>query len=130
MNDTSELKLSGLQLDVMQAVWDAGEATVAQVQAGLAARELAYTTVATLLKRLEARGLLESTRDGREIVYRASVSARSVRKSMVSELVSNLFHGDPRELVAHLVRESEIRPGDIERARELLARNDKDKTDE
>ena len=66
MNDTSELKLSGLQLDVMQAVWDAGEATVAQVQAGLAARELAYTTVATLLKRLEARGLLESTRDGRE----------------------------------------------------------------
>ena len=49
---------------------------------------------------------------------------------MVSELVSNLFHGDPRELVAHLVRESEIRPGDIERARELLARNDKDKTDE
>lgn len=130
MNDASELKLSGLQLDLMQAVWDAGEATISQVQDAVAARNLAYTTVATLLKRLELKGVLESTRDGREIVYRASVSARSVRKSMVTELVSSLFHGDPRELVAHLVRESEIRPGDIERARDLLARTDKDKTDE
>ena len=84
----------------------------------------------TLLKRLESKGVLESTRNGREIVYRASISARSVRQSMVAELVANLFNGDPRELVAHLVRESEIRPGDIERARELLARTDKDKTDE
>lgn len=130
MNDNPELKLSGLQLDLMQAVWDAGDATVAQVQAAVTARKLAYTTVATLLKRLEAKGLLESDRNGREIVYRASVTASSVRKSMVSELVSNLFNGDPRELVAHLVRESEIRPGDIERARDLLARAKKDKTDE
>ncbi|MEX0900350.1 MAG: BlaI/MecI/CopY family transcriptional regulator [Gammaproteobacteria bacterium] len=130
MNDTSEFKLSGLQLDLMQAIWDAGEATVAQVHEAVAARGLAYTTVATLLKRLESKGALESTRNGREIVYRASVSARSVRKSMVADLVSNLFNGDPRELVAHLVRESEIRPGDIDRARDLLARANKDKTDE
>ena len=130
MSTESEFKLSALQLDLMQAVWDAGEATVAQVQDAVAGRELAYTTVATLLKRLESKGVLESTRNGREIVYRASISARSVRQSMVAELVANLFNGDPRELVAHLVRESEIRPGDIERARELLARTDKDKTDE
>ena len=130
MSTESEFKLSALQLDLMQAVWDAGEATVAQVQDAVAGRELAYTTVATLLKRLESKGVLESTRNGREIVYRASISARSVRQSMVAELVANLFNGDPRELVAHLVRESEIRPGDIERARDLLARTDKDKTDE
>ena len=130
MSTESEFKLSALQLDLMQAVWDAGEATVAQVQDAVAGREIAYTTVATLLKRLESKGVLESTRNGREIVYRASISARSVRQSMVAELVANLFNGDPRELVAHLVRESEIRPGDIERARELLARTDKDKTDE
>ena len=130
MSTESEFKLSALQLDLMQAVWDAGEATVAQVQDAVAGRELAYTTVATLLKRLESKGVLESTRNGREIVYRASISARSVRQSMVAELVANLFNGDPRELVAHLVRDSEISPGDIERARELLARTDKDKTDE
>ena len=117
MSTESEFKLSALQLDLMQAVWDAGEATVAQVQDAVAGRELAYTTVATLLKRLESKGVLESTRNGREIVYRASISARSVRQSMVAELVANLFNGDPRELVAHLVRESEIRHGDIERAR-------------
>lgn len=127
MSDQSELKLSALQLELMQAVWDAGQATVAQVHAALADRRLAYTTVATLLKRLEAKGLLTADRDGRELVYRAAVSARSVRKSMVAELVSNLFHGDPRALVAHLVQESEIRPGDVERARALL---NKESTDE
>ncbi len=127
MDSETELKLSALQLDLMQAVWDAGQATVAQVHTALADRELAYTTVATLLKRLETKGLLTADRDGRELVYRAAVSARSVRKSMVAGLVSNLFHGDPRALVAHLVQESEIRPGDIERAQALL---NKEPTDE
>lgn len=115
-----ELKLSALQLDLMQAVWDAGEATVAQVQQAVAKRKLAYTTVATLLKRLKAKGLLAADRDGRELVYRATVSAQHVRRSMVAELVSSLFRGDPNALVAHLVRESEIEPGDIARARKLL----------
>lgn len=130
MSDETEFKLSALQLDLMQAVWDAGQVTVAQVHAALADRQLAYTTVATLLKRLEAKGLLTADRDGRELVYRAAVSARSVRKSMVAHLVSNLFHGDPRELVAHLVRESEVGPRDIERARQLISRNDEDNPDE
>ena len=115
-----ELKLSALQLDLMQAVWDAGEATVAQVQQAVAKRKLAYTTVATLLKRLEAKGLLTADRDGRELVYRATVDASSVRRSMVADLVDSLFHGDPKALVAHLVRETEIKPGDIERARKLI----------
>lgn len=130
MTREPELKLSALQLDLMQAVWDLDEATIGQVQGALPARGLAYTTVATLLKRLESKGLLVATRSGREIVYRASVSARSVRKSMVADLVSNLFNGDPRELVAHLVQETEIRPGDIERARDLIDRKREEDTDE
>ncbi len=119
-----DIVLSDLQLDLMRVLWRSGELSVAEVTEALADRDLAHTTVATLLTRLEKRGVVESRRDGRVLAYRASVSEAQVRRNMVSSLIAQVFRGDPRALLAHLVSEREVAPGDLEQVRALLKRDD------
>lgn len=115
------VKLSDLQLDVMDVLWERGEATVADVHQALAAsRGLAYTTVATLLTRLEDKGVARRRREGRQLCYRAHVTKDEVQRRMVARLVDQLFQGDPAALVSHLLGDQPVQPGDLERIRELL----------
>jgi BlaI family penicillinase repressor len=113
--------LTTLQLAVMRTLWKRGEARVNEVHGDLAETNgLAPTTVATLLKRLEARGLVEHRSEGRQFVYRPLISENEARRSMVSELGERLFEGDLTRLVSHLLQEHELRPGDLERVRRLI----------
>ncbi|MCP5474777.1 MAG: BlaI/MecI/CopY family transcriptional regulator [Lysobacterales bacterium] len=117
--------LSELQLELMRVLWRRGQASTAEVAEVLAqSRGLAHTTIATLLSRLEKRGVVESHRDGRQLVYRPLVEEGAVRRSMVSGLLGSLFGGDARALVTHLLREDEIAPGDLEQLRQLLSNKD------
>jgi len=119
----ADIALSDLQIAVMRVLWQHGERSVTDVAAALAdERGLKYTTVATLLTRLEKRGVVQPRREGRQLVYRALVSEPQVRRSMVAELIDTLFGGSAQELVAHLVSESEIAPGDLERVRKRLGK--------
>ncbi len=116
-----DIALSDLQLDVMRVLWR-GEASVADVAAALSAeRGLAHTTVATVLTRLAKRGAVALRRDGRQLYYRAQVSEPQVRRTMVGDLIQTLFRGDSQALLAHLVSERELAPGDLDRVRALLA---------
>ena len=124
MNDIErDIALSELQIAVVRVLWRNGETSVTDIAKVLGdERGLKHTTVATLLTRLEKRGVVEQRREGRQLVYRALVSEPQVRRSMVADLVGSLFGGDSRELVAHLVRESDLAPGDLENLRKRLAR--------
>jgi len=118
---TDDIALSDLQLDLMRVLWRGGESSVAQVAEALAGRDLAHTTVATLLTRLEKRGVVACRREGRLLLYSAAVSEAQVRRSMVSSLIAQVFRGDSKALLAHLVSEREVAPGDLEKVRALLA---------
>lgn len=120
-----EIQLSDVQLVVMRALWRTGEAPTARVVEQVAKdRKLAYTTVATLLSRLERRGLVASRQEGREKIYRPVISEDEAQTAMVSKLVSRLFKGDAAALVSHLVRRDEIGEEDLERVREMLRGED------
>ena len=106
-----DVTLSELQLALMRVLWARGQASTAEV---------AHTTVATLLSRLEKRGLIASERDGRALVYRAAVSEPEVQRSLVSGLLSTLFGGRPEALLSHLVEEGELVDDDLARMRALL----------
>ena len=121
-----DIVLSDLQLDLMRVLWRAGDLSVAEVTEALADRGLAHTTVATLLTRLEKRGAVAVRRDGRMLVYTACVSEAQVRRNMVSSLIAQVFRGDPKALLAHLVSEREVAKGDLEQVRALLQRDDED----
>jgi len=120
-----DVALSDLQIAVVRVLWQRGEASVAEVAKVLGEeRGLKHTTVATLLTRLERRGVVAQRREGRQLMYQACVSESQVRRSMVGGLIGILFGGDSRELVAHLLRESEIEPGDLERLRKRLKKGE------
>jgi predicted transcriptional regulator len=113
--------LTGLQLSILQVLWERGEATTQEVWERIVEeRPLALTTVATLLSRLERKRVLAHRRQGRQNVYRATVSRAEVRRSKVRELTNNLFDGDAAALVSHLVRADEVGAGQLERMRALL----------
>ena len=121
-----DIVLSDLQMDLMRVLWRSGDLSVAEVTEALAGRDLAHTTVATLLTRLEKRGAVAARRDGRMLLYTATVSEAQVRRNMVSSLIMQVFRGDPKALLAHLVSEREVAQGDLEQVRALLQRDDED----
>ncbi len=115
--------LTGLQLSILDVLWAQGEATTLEVwEAVSRERSLALTTVATLLSRLERKGVLTHRQEGRQYVYRATVTRSEVRCSKVRELTENLFGGDPAELLGHLVRADDVDPGELERLRDMIDR--------
>ncbi|HXY42033.1 MAG TPA: BlaI/MecI/CopY family transcriptional regulator [Vicinamibacteria bacterium] len=117
--------LGDLQHAIMAVLWERGDATTAEVHDALrGARGLALTTIATMLRKMEEKGVVAHRTNGRQFVYRATVSEDQVRRSMVGELVGRLFGGDPRALVAHLVSENEIDPGELDELRRQLRRRD------
>jgi BlaI family transcriptional regulator, penicillinase repressor len=123
MNKNEDVSLSELQIALVRVLWRRGESSTADVAAELAEeRGLKHTTVATLLTRLEKRGVVAQRREGRQLFYRALVGEAQVRRSMVADLIGALFDGDARALIAHLVQESEIAPGDLAKVRRRLAR--------
>lgn len=121
-----KVQLSELQLAVIRVLWKRGEANTAEVVSDLRIkRRLAQTTVATLLTRLAKRGVLAQRLDGRTLIYRALVTEADVQRSMVADLVANLFEGDAAALVAHLLREEDVAPGDVTKVRARLKESDR-----
>lgn len=112
--------LTELQLAILGILWERGEATSRDVRDALEPdRHLALTTVATLLSRLEKRGVLAHRRSGRSYVFRPTVTRAEVREVMVRELADNLFDGDPVALLNHLLNQNED-PDVVENMRSLL----------
>jgi BlaI family transcriptional regulator, penicillinase repressor len=116
------IKLTGLQLAVMRVLWSRGEASVLDVQELLRQedRDLAQTTVATLLSRLEKRGVAAYRLDGRQYVYRALISESDVRESVLADITQGLFGGDVTTLVSHLLSTKEVDEADLARVRALI----------
>ena len=96
-------RLTALQLAVMQVLWSRDEASVTYVQRAMTGRRLALTTVATLLVRLEQRGLVSHRAEGRQYIYRSRVSPAEVRETVTRELLRNLFDGDVAAFVSQLL---------------------------
>ena len=117
---SKEIRLSEQQFQVVQAVNKLGSAGAKQVQKELKHLDLAHTTVATVLSRLEKKGLLVSEVEGRERVFRCLVDENSIRQSMVESLISTVFKGDSKALMAHLVNEAEIDSAELGKLRALV----------
>ena len=115
--------MTELQVAVLAVLWELDEASTQDVwqRVGLD-RGLALTTVATILSRLERRGILGYRRVGRQHVHRALVTRAEVRTSKIRELTEVLFDGDPVELLGHVVESEEISAEGVRRLRAALRR--------
>ena len=115
-----KISLTNREADVMQVLWDHGPCVVAEVRTHLS-DALAYTTVLTILRTLEAKGYVRHAEEGRGHRYSAKVQQQAARKSALKHLTDKLFKGSTELLFTHLVAEQELTKEQIERMRELLA---------
>lgn len=113
-------RLGDLQLAIMRALWARGEATVADVREALTERALAPTTIATMLSKMEKKGVVDHRTEGRKFVYRPLVTEAQVRRSMVANLAEQLFHGDMNALVSHLLSEHDVDADEASALAEVL----------
>jgi predicted transcriptional regulator len=101
--------LGTLQLAIMRVFWGDGEASVTEVHEALrVSHGLAPTTIATMLKKMEKKGVLAHRTEGRRFIYRPTVSEESVTRTMVADLADRLFNGNTVALVSHLLRAHEV----------------------
>lgn len=115
------MKLGGRQLSVMRVLWEHGEATVAEVQQFLGTDPpLAYSTVATVLTRMERKGLITHRAKDRQYYYRPVVSKYGAGQSLVGELVDRVFGGSPAELVNHLLASDQVDKDELDRIKVLV----------
>jgi predicted transcriptional regulator len=115
-----KVSLTNREADVMQVLWEHGPCVVAEVRTHLN-DDLAYTTVLTILRTLEAKGYVRHTEEGRGHRYAAKVQQQLARKSAVKHLTDKLFKGSAELLFTHLVSDQKLTKEQIARMRELLA---------
>jgi BlaI family penicillinase repressor len=127
----SKHRLADLQMAIMQTLWSRGESTVAEVRESLAPdRELAHTTVGTMLARMESQGLVTHRSVGRANLYQAATEPEQVKRSMVSDLAERLFAGDVTDLVCHLLDGCEISRDELANLKKLIRQKEKELADD
>ena len=121
--------LGDLQLAIMRVLWARGETTVADVHETLEPeRGLALTTIATMLAKMEKKGVVDHRADGRKFIYRPLISEEQVQRSMVADLTSQLFRGNIPALMNHLLAEHDIRPQELVQLRELIDAHEREES--
>ena len=114
-------RVGDLQLQILKILWERGEGTVADVMESLIGSELAYTTVATMLRKMEARNLVTHRAEGRSFVYRPKVKAQDVSHRMANHLVDRLFEGSLLDAVNHLLTTREVSGDELAKIEQLIA---------
>lgn len=100
------------ELDVLHVLWARGDRTVAEVREALPV-ELAYTTVLTILRNLEAKGLVAHTVDGRAHRYSAAVDEEAVHDGALRRVLQSVFRGDAFAAITRLVERERLRPEEL-----------------
>lgn len=116
-----EKPFTEVELEIMNAVWNLGVCTVKEVQTTLqSSRELAYTSVATMMKILEQKGALSSQKDDRVHTYHTLISREDYELGSLKHLADNVFQGDPSAMVMRLLTESKISKEELQNIQKIL----------
>lgn len=107
------------ELDVMAILWDMGSATVSEVRDRLEDR-LAYTTVLTVLRTLEAKGYVDHKEEGKAHRYAPTVARNAAGQSALRRLTEKVFAGSPELLLTQLVSGRRFSAEELKRMRQLL----------
>jgi len=118
--------LTPLELEIMHVLWETGPANVQTVQQHLV-RELAYTTVQTMLNILQRKGKVKRTLKDRAYFYKPVVSRSQVLGQHMGDIVERLFGGSAESLVMSLVETKHLTPQKLARLHKLLEETNEEK---
>ena len=109
--------LTDRELDVMAVLWNRGAATVAEVRDEIE-DELAYTTVLTILRTLEAKGHVGHEGAGRAYLYFPKTVRRDAARAALRHVLDSVFEGAPDRLVTRLLSDERVTPAQLRRIRD------------
>lgn len=113
--------LGETEMEVLNHVWELGEASVAEVREKiLENRKVAYTTVMTVMKNLSDKKYLKYRKEGLSYIYSAAIQPEDVRYNLVDRLVDKVFHGSPKDLVQALVENEKISDKERKEIKEMI----------
>jgi predicted transcriptional regulator len=123
MNPESNLpRIGDLQLRILKELWHRGSASVHEVHAAInPGRPLAYTTIATMLRKMEDRGLVCHRTNGRTFVYRPLLKAEDVSRSAGRHFVEQIFEGSLLGAVSHLLKTCDATPEELSQLEKAVA---------
>lgn len=116
----SEPPLTPLELEIMSVLWETGPANVQAVQANLKTRDLAYTTVQTMLNILHRKGRVKRQLKERAYIYHPVLSRQKAVTQAVSEMLDRFFAGSADSLVLNLVETRQLTPEKLAKIQALL----------
>ncbi len=120
-------RLGALQKAVMESVWELGEATVQQVRDHLNREPLpAYTTVLSVMQKLEKAGWLSHRAEGRSYIYPPIRSRQEAGATSLRTFIERVFSGDPLLLFQHLLEDEELSDGDLKTLKTMIDKRRKD----
>jgi predicted transcriptional regulator len=116
-----ERPMTEVELQLMNVIWSLGTCTVKEVLTEISKeRELAYTSIATIMKILESKGFLKSTKTDKAHTYTTLIPKESYEAQSLEHMAENLFQGDSSMMVMRLLDNSNLSQKDLEDIREVL----------
>ena len=114
-------KLGEVQLQIMQVLWQRGQATAREITDELSRKKpIAHSTVQTLLRKLEAKGVVTHEVEDRTFVFRPVHQEAEVTTTATRDLLARLFNNSVYGLVAHLLKHEKISREEMARLRQLI----------
>jgi predicted transcriptional regulator len=114
-----KITLAERESELMQVLWERGPSTVGEVQERLK-DQLAYTTVLTILQKLEKKGYVRHEEQGRLHRFMAAISREAARRSAVRNLAARLFKGSAALLLTQVISDENLSEEDLKRIRRLV----------
>ena len=118
-------RLGDLQLQIMQVLWERELARVSDVHDALGADRFAYTTIATMLRKMEDRGLVKHKTEGRKFLYRSAIGPQTVTRRLTTDLLDRVFAGSLADMMSHLLTSRDISEDELRRLENLISERKK-----
>jgi predicted transcriptional regulator len=114
-------RLSNLEMQIMEALWEHGPSTIRDIIERLPAKKRpAYTTVQTMVTRLEAKKALKRARKvATAHIFEAVIPRDAARRRLIDDFLA-VFGGEPRPIMAHLVEAGKLSLDDVQEAEKLI----------
>jgi predicted transcriptional regulator len=119
-------KLSRLEFEIMEALWNGGESSIREIQESFPAKgRPAYTTIQTTVYRLEAKGIVRRVRKvGNFHIFASAVSRNAAQRRLIDDLLA-LFGGRSQPVMAHLIESGKLTLEDVKEAEKTLRKMDR-----
>lgn len=119
-----------LELEILKVLWQLGPATVRQVREALTpVRELAYTTVMTMMTIMLGKGYVERKKDGRSFIYEAVYREQKASRNLLQDVVDRVFGGSTKAVMQHLLETADLDENELREIRSLINRKAREKSE-